>query len=317
MATIKLPEQLPSPAQDSETLRKALDGFMHDGKAVIKVLCHRNATQRKLIRKTYQELYNQDLIDTLQSTISHNFGKAVVWWTYGPSERDARMLKNVLSSKEIGTKEQLQVIVEISCASSPHHLLAVRKWYCSLYHCSLEEDIIAYAPPFAIKILVALVSSFRYDGEVVDLNLANEEASMLQEAVALKRFDQDHVVWILSTRNVFQLKATFEAYYEKFGNHLSEDIKDFGNDLLESLIKDVIACIASPEKHFVEVIKAATDGWGTDEDLLSRVIVSRAEVDLMKVREAYSDIYKTSLDQLIKDETSGDYGAFLMALLGN
>lgn len=26
MATIKLPEQLPSPAQDSETLRKALDG---------------------------------------------------------------------------------------------------------------------------------------------------------------------------------------------------------------------------------------------------------------------------------------------------
>lgn len=51
-----------------------LSGFMHDGKAVIKVLCHRNATQRKLIRKTYQELYNQDLIDTLQSKISHNFG---------------------------------------------------------------------------------------------------------------------------------------------------------------------------------------------------------------------------------------------------
>ena len=73
-----------------------------------------------------------------------------------------------------------------------------------------------------MQILVALVSSFRYDGEVVDLNLANEEASTLQEAVALKRFDQDHVVWILSTRNVFQLKATFEAYYQIFRTHLYE-----------------------------------------------------------------------------------------------
>ncbi|KAL7586316.1 hypothetical protein Lser_V15G39778 [Lactuca serriola] len=242
--------------------------------------------------------------------------KAMVWWTYDPPERDARLVKNVLSSKEIDTNE-LQVIVEISCASSPHHLLAVRMCYCSHYQGSLEEDIIAYAPPFVIKILVALVSSFRYDGEVVDLNLANEEASTLQEAVALKRFDQDHVVWILSTRNVFQLKATFEAYYQIFRTHLYEDIKDLGNDLLESLVKDVIACIASPEKYFVEVIKAATDGWGTNEDSLSRVVVSRAEVDLMKVREAYLDIYKTSLDQLVKDETSGDYGEFLMALLGN
>lgn len=114
----------------------------------------------------------------------------------------------------------------------------------------------------------------------------------------------------------------------------------------------VIKCIISPERHFVEVIelplerrkpscfivsylcapslynftslvleyeqviKAATDGWGTDEDALTRVIISRAEIDLIKVKKAYFDIHKTSLDKLVKDETSGDYGAFLIALLG-
>ncbi|KAL4572639.1 hypothetical protein LXL04_019419 [Taraxacum kok-saghyz] len=316
MATIKVPEVVPSPTQDSETIHEALHGFIIDTKAVIKVLGHRNTTQRKIIRDTYRELYNQDLIDALHSKITFNFGRAVVLWTYDPSERDARLVNEALSSKKID-KNELQVIVEISCASSPHHLMAIRKCYCSLYKRSLEEDIIDNAPKSVRKILVGLVSAFRFDGEMVDMDLANDEASKLEETIKLKQLDQDVFVWILSTRNVFQLRATFESYQQKFGNHIFEDIKDSGNDLLVSFVKDVIRCIASPEKYFAEVIKVATDGWGTKEDLLTRAIVSRAEVDMVKVREAYLDIHNTSLDKLVKDETSGHYGDFLMALLGN
>lgn len=315
MATLKLPEQVPSPTQDAETLQKALHGLIHDGKAVIQVLGHRNAIQRKIIGDTYQELYNQSLLDSLQSKLSGDFGRAVILWTYDPSERDARQVNKLLNTKEIGRNE-LQVIVEICCASSPHHLLAVRKCYCSLYGCSLEEDIYDKAPPSVRKILIGLVSSFRFDKEVVDLDLANDEASKLQEFVALKQLDQDVFVWILTIRNVFQLKATFESYHKKFGNHLYEDIKDTGNDLLETLVIDVIRCIVSSDKLFAEAIKAAVDGWGTDENSLTRVIVNRAEIDLMKVGEAYLDMYEKSLDYVVKDETSGDYGAFLLALLG-
>ncbi|KAI3781260.1 hypothetical protein L2E82_11269 [Cichorium intybus] len=315
MATLTLPQEVPSPTQDSETLRKAFEGWGTDENTVIQVLGHRNATQRKIIRDTYQELYNQSLIDSLRSELSGDFRRAVVLWAYDPAERDARLVKKALNSKKIGLDE-LKVIVEISCASSPHHLLAVRKCYCSLYECSLEEDIILDAPPSLRKILVGLVSSFRFDGAVVDLDVATDEASKLQEAIALKQLDQDIVVWILSTRNPFQLKATFESYHHNFGNHIYEDIKDYGNDMLASLVNIVIRCILSPEKHFAEVIKFATAGWGTDENSLTRVIVSRAEIDLMKVREAYLEMYKTSLDYVVKDDTSGDYRAFLMALLG-
>lgn len=73
-----------------------------------------------------------------------------------------------------------------------------------------------------MQILVGLTSSFRYDGAVVDLDVANDEASKLQEAIALKQLDQDVVVWILSTRNVFQLRATFESYHQKYGNIIYE-----------------------------------------------------------------------------------------------
>lgn len=59
---------------------------------------------------------------------------------YDPAERDAKLAREALETKKKGIK-QLQVLVEISCASSPHHLMAVRQVYGSLFEFSLEEDI--------------------------------------------------------------------------------------------------------------------------------------------------------------------------------
>jgi hypothetical protein len=64
----------------------------------------------------------------------------VILWTQDPPERDAKLAKDALKRKNKGIKH-LEVIVEIACASSPHHLMAVRQAYCSLFDCSLEEDI--------------------------------------------------------------------------------------------------------------------------------------------------------------------------------
>ncbi|GJW52389.1 annexin D3, partial [Tanacetum coccineum] len=86
---------------------------------------------------------------------------AVILWTHDPAERDARLVNNALKSKAKGVQE-LQVIVEISCASSPHHLLAVRKSYCSLFQCSLEEDIIYYAPSSLKKYFVEKEYCLKY-----------------------------------------------------------------------------------------------------------------------------------------------------------
>ena len=48
-------------------------GYGTDEKAVLLVLGHRNAQQRKEIRETYQQLYNESLIDRLNSELSGDF----------------------------------------------------------------------------------------------------------------------------------------------------------------------------------------------------------------------------------------------------
>lgn len=72
----------------------------------------------------------------------------------------------------------------------------------------------------------------------------------------------------------------------------------------------------SPERHFAEVVRNSIIGLGTDEDMLTRAIVMRAEIDMMKVRDEYFNMYKSNMDNAVIGDTSGDYRRFLLTLLG-
>ncbi|XVF00303.1 hypothetical protein REPUB_Repub03eG0273200 [Reevesia pubescens] len=315
MGSLNELDVIPSPEEDSEKLKKAFQVLGTDEEGIIEILGHRNASQRKKIRETYLQLYNESLIDALNSELSGNFGKAVILWTYDPAERDAELANQALKSKKKGVKH-LEIIVEMSCASTPQHLVTVRQAYCSLFNRSLEEDIVASVPTPLKKILLGLVTSYRYDKELFDMDVANLEADRLHEAVKTKEFVHDDVVYILSTRNFYQLRTTFECYKKKHGNPIDKDILKSGKGDLNSLLKMVILCIDSPEKHFAEIVGTSITGQGTDEDSITRAIVSRAEIDMMKVRGEYFNIYKSNLDDAVIGVTSGDYRKFLVTLLG-
>ncbi|OIV98962.1 hypothetical protein TanjilG_29365 [Lupinus angustifolius] len=315
MASLKVPEIVPSPTHDSERIRKAFQGLGTDEKDLILVLGHRNSKQLKEIRETYQQLYNESLIDRLHSELSGDFRNAIILWTEDPAERDAKLANAGLKAKRKGIKE-LQILVEIACASNPNHLVAVRKAYCSLFHCSLEEDIVASVSQPLRKVLLGLVSSYRYDKVTVNLEVAKWESTKLYEAINTKKLDDDHIIWILSTRNIFQLRETFASYKHLYGNTLEQGIKNCGKGDMESLLNVVVWCINSPEKHFAKVVRESIIGLGTDEDSLNRGIVTRAQIDLLKIRFEYANMYKSSLDDDVIGDTSGEYKDFLLTLLG-
>lgn len=67
----------------------------------------------------------------------------------------------------------------------------------------------------------------------------------------------------------------------------------------------------------VQVIRYAMNECGTDEESVTRVIVTRAEKDLKEIKEVYYKRNSVTLDQAITNHTSGNYKAFLLTLLGN
>ena len=64
------------------------------------------------------------------------------------------------------------------------------------------------------------------------------------------------------------------------------------------------------------MVRNALKKTGTDEDALTRVIVSRAEKDLKDIKELYYKRNSVHLEQAVAKETSGDYENFLLTLLG-
>jgi len=57
-------------------------------------------------------------------------------------------------------------------------------------------------------------------------------------------------------------------------------------------------------------------GAGTDDTTLIRVVVSRCEIDMEHIKKAFFDKYSKSLAKMIKDDCSGKYEKFLLALIG-
>ncbi|XP_048140526.1 annexin-like protein RJ4 [Rhodamnia argentea] len=311
MASLVVPHHF-SATEDAETLRKACQGWGTHEKPIIKVLGHRNAAQRKQIRQAYEDLYQEDLVKRLESELSGDFEKAVYRWILDPADRDA-VLANVALKK---SSPDYHVIIEISCVHSPEELLEVRKAYRLRYKRSLEEDVAAHTTGDIRKLLVGLVSAYRYEGEEINAGLANSEAVVLHKAIKDKALNHEEVIRILSTRSKAQLRATFNHYRDDQGTSITKNLLAERPDDFSVALRTTIRCLNDPKKYFEKVLRNAIKKVGTDEDALTRVIVTRAEKDLKEIKEEYYKRNSVSLDIAVAKDTSGHHEAFLLTLLG-
>ncbi|KAK7271457.1 hypothetical protein RJT34_27381 [Clitoria ternatea] len=311
MATLVVPNQT-SPVQDAEALRQAFKGWGADNKAIIAILGHRNVHQRQEIRKAYEELYQEDLIKRLESEISGDFERAMYRWMLEPAERNAVLLNVAIRN---GNKDYI-VVAEIACVLSAEELLAVRRAYHNRYKRSLEEDVAAYTTGHLRQILIGLVSAFRYEGDEINAKLAQTEANILHEAVKQKKGNYEEVIRILTTRSKTQLLATFNRYRDEHGISISKKLLDQTSDDFQKVLHTAIRCINDHKKYYEKVLRNALKKFGTDEDGLSRVVVTRAEKDLKDIKEVYYKRNSVHLEDEVSKETSGDYKRFILALLG-
>ncbi|MED6109244.1 hypothetical protein PIB30_031684 [Stylosanthes scabra] len=301
-----------SPAEDAQALQKAFKGWGADDKVIIAILGHRNVHQRQQIRKAYEELFQEDLIKRLESEISGDFERAMYRWMLEPAERDA-VLANVAMRN--GNKD-FHVIVEIACVLSAEELLAVRRAYRCRYKRSLEEDVAANTTGHLRQLLVGLVSSFRYEGDEINARLAQSEANILHETVKEKKGNHEEAIRILTTRSKTQLVATFNRYRDEHNISISKKLLDQASDDFNKALHTAIRCINDHKKYYEKVLRNAMKRIGTDEDALSRIVVTRAEKDLRDIKDLYYKRNSVHLEDAIAKETSGDYKKFILTLLG-
>ncbi|XP_056378678.1 annexin A13 isoform X4 [Hyla sarda] len=298
--------------RDSKKLHKACKGLGTDEKAIIEILANRSSEQRQEIKQKFKSMYGKDIDSVLKGELSGNFEKTVLALLDRPCEYDARELRKAM--KGAGTNESL--LIQILCTRANQQIRNIKVSYKRLFDRDLEDDVKSDTSGYFRKILLSLLQANRDEGLEVNKDQAGEDAKRLYEAGESRwGTDESEFNVVLATRNYMQLRATFAAYEILNGKNIEDAIKSETSGNLKKAYLTIVQCTKDCQGYFAKKLNKAMKGAGTDEAALIRILVTRAEIDLETIKQRYLELYKKSLADAIKSDTSGDFSKLLLALL--
>ncbi|XP_074631034.1 uncharacterized protein LOC141889596 isoform X6 [Acropora palmata] len=301
------------PGKDAEALRKALQGSGSDKDAVVAILGTRTNKQRQDIAASYQEKYSKNLADDLKSEFSGKIEEAIVSLMMLPECYDAVSLHDAMSG--FGTDEQ--VLIEILSSRSYEEIQKIRTAYSAVYS---GKDVVKKVKEDTggefRTTLMNLIEKNRDSSQEVNSDLASQDAKRLYDAGEGKKgTDKAVFVEILTTRNYSQLRATLHTYKIMYKKDVTDYINDKLSGDLGTALKAVVNCTEDPVLYFTEVLEKALDK--SNSKTVTRIIVTRAEVDLAKIRAEYEKKTGQNLRDVIVKKMKGDLEKLLLQLLGN
>ena len=80
-------------------------------------------------------------------------------------------------------------------------------------------------------------------------------------------------------------------------------------------MKVIAHCARNRPDYFALRLHDSMAGLGTDEETLTRLVVTRCEKDMVQVKQCFQQRYHKSLEKWIEEDVGGDYRRALIALV--
>lgn len=302
--------------KDVETLKNSLKcggAQKVDENSIIKLLANRNNTMRQQLRNYYNQKYGRDLIFDLRNELDGKFETAIVALFDDPYIYDAKSLHKAM--KGIGT--DIDVCIEIICTRP--------NWY-------LKNIMTAYENLTGANLVTDLKSEIKLKGKTGEL-LVNilqgqraENANPNKEAIekcaddlikgGIKKLGTDEKLFmdVLTKTSTQELQLLTEVYQKKAGESLLTSIeKEFSGDI-RKILKTIIYANTTPSEYFAQRVNEAITSGGKKDELLMRILITRDEVDMPKIKECYKKLYGNDMVEAVKQATLGDYKNLLVEL---
>ncbi|KAK2823782.1 hypothetical protein Q7C36_020382 [Tachysurus vachellii] len=302
-----------NPHEDAAALRKAIEGLGTNEKVLIDILTQRSSAQRQQICKVYKDITGKCLVDDLKGDTDGNFERILVALVTPPAQFDMQEIKNAMQGA--GTTES--TLIEILASRSNHQIKALSDAYQQATGKALTSDLKSEVGGDFCKTLITLAEGKRDESKNVDAAKAKADAKALYEAGEKKwGTDEGKFIEILCRRSVPQLRQTLVEYKNLSGKTLQQSIESEMSGDLENVLVAVVKCVKSVPAYMAELLHKSMKGAGTNDAMLTRIMVSRSEIDLMDIKAEYKKLYGRSLYSDIKSDTSGDYEKTLLGICG-
>ncbi|MBN3307080.1 ANXA7 protein, partial [Amia calva] len=261
----------------------------------------------------FKTLYGKDLIKDLKSELSGHMEEVILALFMPTTYYDAWSLRHAM--KGAGTQER--VLIEIMCTRDNRQIREIVSCYKTEFGRDLEKDIRKDTSGHFERLLVSMCQGNRDENQTVDLQKAQEDAQRLFQAGEGKLgTDESSFNMVLATRSFPQLKATIEAYARISKRDLITAIKREFSGYIEDGLIAIVQCALNRPSFFAERLYKSMKGAGTDDSTLTRIVVSRSEIDLVQVKQCFMQMYQKTLYTMIEGDTSGDYKRLLLAIVG-
>lgn len=300
-----------NPEKDAETLRNAMKGTGTDEATIISILANRTNEQRQKIKLFYKSSYGRDLIDDLKSELSGDFEDAVIALFDEPIVYDCKVLYKAM--KGAGTDED--TLIEIISSRPSSVLKQIKEKYQVLYKKDLEKEVSSEVSGDFKRLLISLLQCNRSENNNPNQSECEKKAKELYAGGKGKWGTDESIfnkIFTLSSPN--ELATISRAYHKQTKKSLIEAIDDEFSGDMKRLLHAIIVAVISPAEYFATRINKACKGMGTNDELLTRIIVTRDEIDMPLIKQYYQQLYKKDLIDVIKSETSGDYRKLLVEL---
>ena len=302
--------------KDVETLYKSLKiggAQKVDENAIIKLLANRNNVMRQQLRNYYNQKYKRDLVTDLKAELDGKFETAIVALLDDPFIYDAKTLHKAM--KGVGT--DTDACIEIICTRPNWYLKNIMTAYTNLTGGDLIKDLKSEVQLMGNTgtLLCTLLQCQRSENPNPNKETIEKYADDLIKG-GIQRLGTDEKLFmdILTKTSTPELQLLIDTYQKKAGESLLVSIdKEFTGDVKKTL-KTIIYANTTPSEYFAQRVNEAITSGGQKDELLMRILITRDEVDMPKIKECYKKLYGKDMVESVKEATLGDYKNLLVEL---
>ena len=284
----------------AENLHAILYGKKSDD-VILNAVMSNNLQNRVAIAQYYKATYETSLFDDIKNKISGDFGYCAAQMFLSPLEFCIYHLK-------LGLKKGNECAMEMLTSKTPEELKIIEDAYRKDTGKELKTDITKAFGGAIGKDLLNLFTTKRISNPKPNKKECEKYATKLAET-EIKNWTEDENLFkeIFIQRSPEELILIARYYLKNTGNNLIDMVEKKAKGKNQTLLKEILYNNIMPHELFAEKIYLAIKGAGTNEEILSRALVSRCELDMAAMRDIYLTKYKVAMKEDIIGDTSGSY----------
>ena len=303
-----------SPEKDAEALYEAMDKLNTDEEAIIKIIANRTNAHRLQIVTEYKNKYDKNLIDDLKSNLSGDFETASVALFLSPIDYDVLQLNKSMSG--INTDEDS--LIEIICSRPQTTLQEIKEKYKETHNIELEEEVTKATSGDLQRLLLTILKCERSTNTTSNHEESSKKAKELIE-VGESNWCKENSVFeqLLLTGSKEEIMLCAKYYHKKTQKTILKVVEENFEGDVKTLFTSIIYATLNPSEFYARKVHKAIEGFGTDDNTLIRILVTRDEVDMPKIKQYYKKMFEKDMIEDIKSDCSGDYEKLLVELAGH